>query len=86
MNNTTHNTEPDDAKPKISASDLCFLGAAEAMKYGAKDEGKKVSTADLRGANRARHLFKNYTDQQMAVSLLILMLDLGRRIAEKEMA
>lgn len=68
----------------LSASDACFLGAAEAMKFGAKPDCQSVSQAELRAAREALRLFDTYTDDQMAVSLLLAMVVLGRRVEQRE--
>ncbi len=70
-------------KKRLGASDLCCIGAAEAMKYGALPDARKVTRADYRAVEKARGLFEGFTDQQMAVALLICMVDLGRRIDSK---
>lgn len=54
------------------------------MKYGSRGEAKKVRRSDLKAAEKARDFFEGYSVQEMAIALLILMVDLGRRVNEKE--
>jgi hypothetical protein len=70
-------------KKPLEARELCWAGAAEAMKYGSEGNSKTVTRADLQATIKARKLFEKFTDQQMAVALLILMVDLCRRINDK---
>jgi hypothetical protein len=71
--------EPPKPKP-LGASDFCYIGAAEAMKYGATPDARKITRKDYQAVEKARDLFEQFTNQQMAVALLILMVDLGKRI------
>jgi len=66
-------------KKPLEVRELCWSGAAEAMRYGCPDR-PMLSNADLKAVVKARQLFEGLTDQQMAVALLLLMVDLGRRI------
>ncbi len=66
-------------KKPLANNELCWSGAAEAFRYGCLD-APDVSRADIKQIIKARQLFEGFTDQQMAVALLILLLDLGRRI------
>ncbi len=74
---------PQPAKP-LSASDACYLGAAEAMKFGAAPESRSVTQAQLKAARTALALFENFTDHEMALSLLLAMVALGRRVERRE--
>ncbi len=71
------------AKP-LSASDACYLGAAEAMKFGALPESRSVTRAQLKAARTALSLFEDFTDDEMALSLLLAMVTLGRRVERRE--
>jgi len=68
----------------LSASDACHLGAAEAMKFGAKPDSQSVTQSQIRAAGDALRLFESYSDDQMAVSLLLAMVALGRRVERRE--
>ena len=78
-----HKAQP--AKP-LSASDACYLGAAEAMKFGAAPESRSITQSELRVAREALRFFETCTDDQMAVSLLVAMVALGRRVEQREKA
>lgn len=68
----------------LSAMNACYLGAAEAMKYGAAPESRQVTQAQLRAASRALRFFDDLSDDEMALALLVAMVALGRRVEEKE--
>jgi hypothetical protein len=68
---------------KLALNELCWTGAAEAFKFGCPD-APCLDSADYKSVIKARELFETFTDEQMAVALLILMLDLGRRLQGRE--
>lgn len=82
-NQKTRTVLPPLKQKPLGAVEMCWTGAAEAMKYGSEGNSLAVTRADLQAAKDARKLFKGFTEQQMAVALLVLMIDLGRRIENK---
>lgn len=71
-------------KKELSAVDACYFGAAEAMKFGSDGNHLKVTQAQISRAREAVRLFERFTDDEMALSLLVGMVELGRRIERKE--
>lgn len=69
---------------RLSAVDACYLGAAEAFKFGSDGNHLKITRAQISGAREAMEMFKHFSDDAMALALLVGMVELGRRIERKE--
>lgn len=64
-----------------NSSDLAIIGASEVFRLNGP-EASEPTREEGEAINEARALFETFTDQQMAVALLVLLLDLGRRVEE----
>ena len=70
--------------PRLSVVDVCYLGAAEAFKFGSDGNHLKVTQSQINCARKTLKIFDDFSDDEMALSLLVGMVELGRRLERKE--
>lgn len=65
----------------MTSSDLVFSGAAASFAWGCPDH-PPYTEAQIAAIVKAREVFEGMTIEEMGAALLVLLLDLGRRIEQ----